>query len=74
MLVYHQQLVSGASKIAYWFANYIIDVARMMITGVISIALIYAFNVKFPYIWLTILLYPFPTVIFSYFISMFPIS
>ena len=59
---------------AYWLANFIIDITRMMIIGVISIALIYAFGSDFKFIWLTILLYPFPTVVFSYFISVLPLS
>lgn len=42
--VYHQQLVSGASKCAYWTGNYIMDVARNYITVLITMALMFAFD------------------------------
>ena len=40
----HQQLVSGMNLISYWTSNYIMDIVKAEIPLIISIGLLYAYN------------------------------
>ena len=42
----HQQLISGVGILAYWTANYIFDMSVYSITGLLTIALAYAFQIN----------------------------
>ncbi len=67
-------MVSGASKLAYWAGNYIMDVTRLYVVILITIALMFAFDVEAPWTWLTVLLYPFPVIAFTYFLAVMPLT
>ena len=58
--VYHQQLVSGGSKLSYWAGTCVTDFIRMFIITLLAIALIFIFDVDITFAWLMVLLYPFP--------------
>ena len=42
--VKHQQLVSGVSLTGYWFANYVVDMLKYMVPGVINSLIAMAFH------------------------------
>ena len=72
--VYHQQLVSGANRLSYWTANYIMDVTRLYIVILLSLALFFAFGVEAPWAWIGMAIYPFPVMALSYVITTLPLS
>lgn len=50
------------------------DVARNYLTILISVALMFAFDLEIPFGWLLVLLYPFPVVALTHFYAVLPIS
>ncbi len=40
----HMQLICGMNLGAYWISNLLFDIAKAMVTMLITIALIYAYN------------------------------
>ena len=72
--VYHQQLVSGGSKLSYWAGTCVTDFIRMFIITLLGIALIFIFDVDIKFAWLMVLLYPFPVQMFSYVLVLIPWS
>lgn len=67
----HLQIVSGVSKISYWFANFIVELLKYYITGGIIVLLILAFDKYEDYLWLLYIVYGIPTILFAYCISLF---
>jgi len=72
----HQQIVSGVSLLAYWLANFTMDISKYMIFGILSPLLIMAFNVEvlltggnIGMLWGLFLVYGFTIIMFSYVMS-----
>ena len=72
--VYHQQLVSGGSKVSYWAGTCVTDFIRMFIVAMLGLILIFIFSVDIKFAWLLVLVYPFPVQMFSYVLVMIPWS
>ena len=62
----HMQLVSGLSLIAYWLANLVFDCIKVFIPCVLTVGIIFAFDMGYESCWATILMYPIGVVPFSY--------
>ena len=64
----HQQIISGASIFAYWCSNSVIDLIKTLIPSLLTIALIYAFDVDvIIYIYIYIYIYIAPVCLVAYF-------
>lgn len=70
--VYHQQLVSGMWKTAYWTGTCVVDFFRIFLISLLAVILIFAFGVDIKWAWLAVLIYPFPVQMFTYALVLVP--
>lgn len=67
----HMQLISGMNLSAYWLSNYLFDTVKAMLPVVITIGLIYAFNLQYNDVWRVFLMFPVGVIPFTYATSFF---
>jgi hypothetical protein len=65
----HSQLISGMHLGAYWLGNFVIDVLKMYIVVIASIAAFFVWDLKYHYSWIVYLVIPLAVVPFLYSIS-----
>jgi ATP-binding cassette subfamily A (ABC1) protein 1 len=65
----HMQIVSGLSLGSYWVANFIFDVVKTFLPCILTVGVIYMFDMGYEYAWATILMFPLGVVPYSYAIS-----
>lgn len=65
----HMQMISGMNLPAYWIANSVFDLAKAYIPCIVSIGLLYAFDIEYDYVWILFLLYPLGVIPYTYFMS-----
>ena len=64
--VKQQQMVSGASKVAYWISNYIIDLLKLALPTLTGIVCVPIFNLDLPQSWLLFVMNWFAILPFTY--------
>jgi hypothetical protein len=65
----HMQIVSGMNLFAYWSANFTFDLIKSVLPCALIIASLYIFDMGYEDCWVTILMFPFGVVPFSYMVS-----
>lgn len=65
----HLQAVSGISYLAYWLANFIVELIKFYITGGLILLIILAFDKYESYLYALYLLYGLPMVVLTYLVS-----
>jgi len=63
------QVVSGLSLFAYWAANLLFDMIKILLPCVLTVGVIFLFDMGYESSWATILMYPIGVVPFSYAVS-----
>jgi len=65
----HLQIISGMKLKAYWAGNFVFDMFKWSILVVTTIILWFAFDLGFNSAWLTVLMFPFGIIPFTYMTS-----
>ena len=60
------QIVSGVNKLAYWVSFFILDLIMAYVPCILTCVLIELFELKYQYVWLVLLVYPWAVVPFTY--------
>lgn len=64
--VKHQQIISGASILAYWISIYIVDILKFMIPAISFVVVTYVMNFEVEYAWLLLILVILSVLPFTY--------
>ena len=62
----HQQIISGLSLGTYWIANALFDTIILYVPCAVVIALIKIFSIDMPYMWVIMLIFPLPFMLYTY--------
>ena len=65
----HFQTTQGMQLLAYWLVTFLGDMFRLYVTIGINLAIFYAFELEFDYIWLPLLIWPWAILPFTYAMS-----
>ena len=62
----HSQMISGMNLAAYWLANFVVDIIKLEIVVMSSIAAFFVWELRYDYSWMVYLVFPFGAVPFLY--------
>jgi ATP-binding cassette subfamily A (ABC1) protein 3 len=62
----HQQIISGLTLGTYWIANALFDTIILYVPCTVVIILIKIFSIDMPYMWVIMLIFPLPFILYTY--------